>query len=115
MAAACNFLVSLLLISCSAELSMASTKGELDQVSVAGVQKVINMLSDMSAKAKLEKKNEEVAFAEFSTWCKSEIPALKKSIAQGSEEIELLSSETSRTCRPYVPMTANLRSPGPNG
>merc|ERR1719487_3055486 len=44
----------------------------------------------MQAKAKQEKKAEEVAFAEFQTWCKMEIPQTQKSIAKAAENIELL-------------------------
>merc|ERR1719454_699315 len=54
------------------------------------------MLGDMAAKAKDEKKKEEVAFAEFQTWCKMEIPQTKKSIAKGAETIELLTAEISK-------------------
>merc|ERR1719440_2249350 len=50
------------------------------------------MLQDMQAKAKKEKANEEIAFAEFETWCKMEIPQTKKAIATGAETIELLQS-----------------------
>jgi chromosome segregation ATPase len=85
---------TLLALSHSAELAAAaSSQDGADDAGVAGVQKVIQMLGDMSAKAKDEKKNEEVAFAEFQTWCKMQIPATKKSIAQGAEEIELLTAD----------------------
>jgi len=63
------------------------------QSSVAAVQKVIQMLSDMAAKAKQEKNDEEVAFAEFSTWCTGEQANLKNYIQKGAESIELFSSE----------------------
>merc|ERR1719506_307155 len=66
------------------------------QSSVAAVQKVIQMLGDMSAKAKQEKNDEQVAFAEFGTWCKMEQVNLKKSIKKGSETIELLSSSITK-------------------
>jgi hypothetical protein len=67
-----------------------------DAQSVAAVQKVIQMLSDMAAKAKDEKKNEEVAYAAFQEYCATEIPALKKSIAKGGETIDLLDSEIAK-------------------
>jgi hypothetical protein len=60
--------------------------------SIGGVQKVIQMLDDMSAKAKQEKNQEQVAMAEFETWCKMEIPQTKKSIAKAAENIELLNA-----------------------
>merc|ERR1719440_2061167 len=50
------------------------------------------MLQDMQAKAMQEKEDEQVAFAEFETWCKMEIPQTKKAIATGAETIELLQS-----------------------
>jgi len=67
-----------------------------DQVSVDAVQKVIQMLQDMSAKAKQEKNAEQVSFAEFSTWCTHEQANFKTSIAKGAESMELLSSEISK-------------------
>merc|ERR1719398_653412 len=50
----------------------------------------------MSAKAKEEKKKEEVAYAEFQTWCKMEIPQTEKSIAKAAESIELLNAEIAK-------------------
>jgi hypothetical protein len=54
------------------------------------VVKVIQMLGDMNAKCKQEKNDEQVAFAEFNTWCKMEQANLKDSIRKGGESIELL-------------------------
>jgi chromosome segregation ATPase len=71
-----------------------SSEASID--STGGVQKVIQMLGDMSAKVKDEKNAEQVAFAEFETWCKMEIPATKKSIAKGGETIELLNAEIAK-------------------
>jgi hypothetical protein len=57
-----------------------------------GVQKVIQMMGDMLAKAKMEKNTEEINFAEFSTWCKDEKVNLAKSIKTEGETIETLSN-----------------------
>merc|ERR1719253_1718079 len=54
------------------------------------------MLEDMSAKAKQEKQNEEVAFAEFETWCKMESVQLKDNIKKAGEQIELLQAEITK-------------------
>jgi len=62
----------------------------------AAIQKVIQMLGDMQAKAKEEKNAEEVAFAEFQTWCKNEIPQTQKAIATGAETIDLLNAEIAK-------------------
>merc|ERR1719262_1217748 len=59
----------------------------------AAIQKVIQMLQDMVATAKKEKHEEEVKFAEFSTFCASETASLKSEIASAAEQIELLTSE----------------------
>lgn len=66
------------------------------QESVAAVHKVVQMLGDMTAKAKQEKNAEQVAFAEFSTWCSSEQANLKTSIKKSGESIELLTAEISK-------------------
>jgi len=81
---------ALLLATLLASASAASTN-EQDS-SVAAVQKVIQMLGDMNAKCKQEKNDEQVAFAEFGTWCTHEQANLKDSIAKGAESIELLTA-----------------------
>merc|ERR1719469_549536 len=58
--------------------------------SVFGVQKVIQMMTDMTAKAIQEKNDEQVAYAEFETWCSQESTNLASSIKKGGENIELL-------------------------
>jgi len=61
--------------------------------SIAGVQKVINMLEDMSATAKKEKNDEEIAFGKFTVWCKQETASLKREIKQNGETIALLEAQ----------------------
>jgi hypothetical protein len=73
-----------------------ATEAAQNAQSIAGVQKVIQMLGDMQAKAKEEKNKEQVAFAEFETWCKMEIPQTKKSIAKAGETIESLTAAISK-------------------
>jgi len=89
----CIFFAALLVVSPIDGLTAAVSS---EDASVGGVQKVIQMLGDMSAKSKLEKQNEEVAFAEFTTWCSHEQATLKKNIATAGEEIELLTAEISK-------------------
>lgn len=78
------------LASCLVLLTLAPSVSA--EQSVAGVQKVIQMLTDMTAKAMQEKKDEEVAFAEFNTWCSQESANLASSIKKGGESIELLTT-----------------------
>jgi len=59
----------------------------------SAIQKIIQMLNDMSAKAKQEKRDEEVEFAKFNQFCNGGKPALKKRIAKSSERIETLTAE----------------------
>jgi len=61
--------------------------------SIAGVQKVINMLEDMSATAKKEKNDEEIAFGKFTVWCKQETASLEREIKQNGETIALLEAQ----------------------
>merc|ERR1719482_1173550 len=75
---------------------IAGLATEADTAGNVAVQKVIQMLGDMSAKCKEEKNQEQVAFAEFETWCKMEIPQTKKSIAKGAETIDLLNAEIAK-------------------
>jgi hypothetical protein len=57
------------------------------------VQKVIQMLSDMAAKAKKEKNDEEVEFSKFHTWCVEETSKLDKEIEKNTVLIESLTKE----------------------
>merc|ERR1719326_2143484 len=94
----CILFAALLAVSPATGLASAVSSDEsLDNVrSVAAVQKVIQMLGDMSAKAKEEKQNEEVAFAEFETWCKMEKVQLAENIKKAGEQIELLKAEITK-------------------
>eukprot|EP00747_Dinoflagellata_sp_TGD_P193748 gnl/TRDRNA2_/TRDRNA2_60304_c0_seq1.p1 gnl/TRDRNA2_/TRDRNA2_60304_c0~~gnl/TRDRNA2_/TRDRNA2_60304_c0_seq1.p1 ORF type:complete len:687 (-),score=230.43 gnl/TRDRNA2_/TRDRNA2_60304_c0_seq1:59-2119(-) len=60
---------------------------------VSGVQKVIQMLQDMLAKAKTEKRDERVAFAKFQEWCVHGKKELQRQVVEDGETIELLSAE----------------------
>lgn len=71
---------------CAAAGRGADTEG------AASVQKVIQMLGDMLAKAKMEKNTEEIKFAEFSTWCTDEKANLAKSIKAEGETMEVLAN-----------------------
>jgi len=65
---------------------------EQDQT-VNAVAKIIQMLTDMSTKCKQEMMDEQVAFAEFQSFCKGGKPKLAKQIAKGGETIETLDAE----------------------
>jgi hypothetical protein len=63
------------------------------EASISAVQKVIQMLTDMAAKAKQEKNDEQVEYSKFSTWCLEESTKLEKDIKKNTETIEALTSE----------------------
>jgi len=65
----------------------------VEDESVGAVAKIVSMLQDMSAKAKQEKKDEEVEFAKFKQFCVDGKPSLKKKIAKSAESIETLGAE----------------------
>merc|ERR1719199_1855717 len=62
-------------------------------LSVAGVQKVIAMLTDMQAKAKQEKNDEQVKYANFDEWCTKEKANLANEISKNADTISLLATE----------------------
>lgn len=57
------------------------------------MQKVIEMLNGMASTAKEEKKAEEVAFAKYSAWCKSETAETSQDIQTAGGSLERLGSE----------------------
>lgn len=61
--------------------------------SVAAVQKVIQMLTDMASKGKQDKAAEEVGFASFSTWCQLQQVNLAAAVQKGEQEVETLTAE----------------------
>jgi len=65
----------------------------VEDESVGAVAKIIAMLGDMSAKAKKEKKDEQVEFAKFQQFCVDGKPSLRKQIAKSAESIESLGAE----------------------
>jgi len=72
-------------------LVVSSSVGGQDR-SVAAVQKVIQMLTDMQATAKQELNDEQIHYAKFETWCEMESAALHKEIKEDAEEMEMLSA-----------------------
>merc|ERR550514_472411 len=64
-------LVALLVASAGASVVERPQHDALVQAGVTPVQKVIQMLTDMMAKGKKEKEDEQVSFATFKQFCKS--------------------------------------------
>jgi len=63
-----------------------------EQKSGSAIQKVVQMLTDMQAKGKQEKQDEQVRFASFKQFCESTGKEKIGAIAAGKDEIEQLSA-----------------------
>jgi len=64
---------------------------------VTPIEKVIQMLSDMKAKGKAEKEDEEVAMASFSTWCDNTISSKNTAITKSKSAIEQLTADIEKS------------------
>jgi len=60
---------------------------------ISGTQKVIQLLEDMSAKAKQMKQEEEVEFSKFSQFCENKKGSTAKEIATAAELMETLAAD----------------------
>jgi len=60
---------------------------------VTPIQKVITMMEDMVAKGEKEKKEEQVAFAAFASFCKNTIAEKERAIEKGKAEIMQLEAD----------------------
>jgi uncharacterized protein YoxC len=64
--------------------------------SISGVQKVIQMLTNMKTKGSQEMTDEQVAFAKFNTWCEMETKKLQNEIAENGKDIESLTNNIAK-------------------
>jgi len=62
----------------------------------AGIQKVIELLSNMLVKAKKDKASEEVSYSQFSTWCSNQKSSLAAQIANEASEIDAITAEAGK-------------------
>jgi len=86
--------IALVMLAAMPGVSMGASISRLQ--GIAAIQKVIQMMEDMQAKAKTEKNDEEVAFAEFSQWCKMEKEKLGTAIKKSGASIESLTTSVSK-------------------
>merc|ERR1719230_1977098 len=68
----------------------------LVQAGVTPVQKVVQMLTDMMAKGKKEKEDEQVSFATFTQFCKSTTTEKTQAIATTMSEIDDLNGDIAK-------------------
>eukprot|EP00746_Dinoflagellata_sp_MGD_P125681 gnl/MRDRNA2_/MRDRNA2_60503_c0_seq1.p1 gnl/MRDRNA2_/MRDRNA2_60503_c0~~gnl/MRDRNA2_/MRDRNA2_60503_c0_seq1.p1 ORF type:complete len:666 (-),score=233.57 gnl/MRDRNA2_/MRDRNA2_60503_c0_seq1:22-2019(-) len=77
---------------------------------VTPIQKVIQMLSDMKAKGTQERQDEQVRFAAFENFCKSESGRKTKSITEGKESIEQLKADIQKAESDVMVATKEIAS-----
>jgi hypothetical protein len=77
-------------------LLVALTHGYSLKEGVTPVQKVIQMLQEMSAKGAAEKAAEEKTFVQYKEFCITEDKAKTAAIAHGGEQIELLTADVQK-------------------
>jgi len=87
-------MIPALVLGCLAQSAVAT--GASAGVSVTPIQKVIEMLSDMLAKGKEEKHQEQVRFTSLKQWCESVTGEKSKLIKETSDTIEQLLADISK-------------------
>jgi len=98
MASQVRTLLALMVAITASMLHLAATlatedRGSMIADTVPAVQKVIELLSDMSVKAVQGKHDEEVSYAAFDTWCKQETAQLSSTIQETTDSIESTEAE----------------------
>eukprot|EP00929_Paragymnodinium_shiwhaense_P007315 TRINITY_DN111236_c0_g1_i1.p1 TRINITY_DN111236_c0_g1~~TRINITY_DN111236_c0_g1_i1.p1 ORF type:complete len:725 (+),score=296.09 TRINITY_DN111236_c0_g1_i1:89-2263(+) len=73
------------------------------------VEKVIGLLQGLIEQVKTEYEAEETLFAEFSTWCKTSINTLDKSIAEGKDNIASLEAEVASKTKAEEVLTTDIK------
>eukprot|EP00448_Togula_jolla_P038324 CAMPEP_0170623870 /NCGR_PEP_ID=MMETSP0224-20130122/29931_1 /TAXON_ID=285029 /ORGANISM="Togula jolla, Strain CCCM 725" /LENGTH=693 /DNA_ID=CAMNT_0010950357 /DNA_START=56 /DNA_END=2133 /DNA_ORIENTATION=- len=89
-----RFLVAFALV--AALPAHGALRVEVATTSVNAVQKVVQMLTDMSSKAMEEKKAEQISFAQFEEFCGNQQASLQKQIEEETLEIESKSAESEK-------------------
>merc|ERR1712203_65340 len=69
---------------------VAAASAAKDAGSISAVQKVVQMLTDMKAKAVDGKRAEEVAFASFTQWCSDQQATLTNQVKVAGEGLEVM-------------------------
>jgi chromosome segregation ATPase len=75
---------------------------------VTPVQKVLQLMSEMKAKAIQEKQDEEVAFSSFKQWCTNTVQNKEKAIKKNEELIEQLKADIAAADSDVVTLTDEI-------
>merc|ERR550514_786082 len=101
-------LVALLVASAGASVVERPQHDALVQAGVTPVQKVIQMLTDMMAKGKKEKEDEQVSFATFKQFCKSTATEKAQAIETTKAEIDDLNGDIAKAGETVMVMTKEI-------
>merc|ERR1719230_1640775 len=98
----------LVLLAVGASAAMRPHHDALVQAGVTPVQKVVQMLTDMMAKGKKEKEDEQVSFATFQQFCKSTTTEKTQAIATTMSEIDDLNGDIAKAGETVMVMTKEI-------
>jgi len=77
-------------------VAMALGSVAADKAEVTPVQKVIQLLSGMLEKGKLEKHNEQVQFASYSQFCQDTTTEKKRAVEEAAQQIDMLKADIAK-------------------
>jgi len=88
---------------------VASALAKVQEQDEHPVEKVISLLEGLIEQVKTEYQAEEQLFAEFSTWCKTSINTLDKSITEGKENIASLEAQIESKTKEVEILTNDIK------
>jgi len=91
-----KFILIIVAVAVGSAVAAKSVDAGSVKVVVTPVQKVIQLLSGMLEKGKLEKHNEQVQFASYKQFCDDTATEKKRSIKQAGEQIDMLKADIAK-------------------
>merc|ERR1719428_2087388 len=79
-----------------------------EESKVTPIQKVLELMQDMLAKGKKEKKDEEVRMSAYFQWCANQDRIKNKEITEANEKIEKLNAEIAQATADIDELTARI-------
>merc|ERR1719364_294288 len=87
----------------------ASAEQGKEEAKVTPIQKVLELMQDMLAKGKKEKKDEEVKMSAYFQWCANQDRIKTKEITEANEKIEKLNAEIQKATADIEELTARIQ------
>merc|ERR1719160_138603 len=95
-----------LLLAATSDQAVAEQAEE--EAKVTPIQKVLELMSDMLAKGKKKKKDEEVKMSAYFQWCANQERIKTKEITEANEKIEKLNAEIAKATAEIDELTARI-------